>query len=112
MEDHHFASSSMPAVRRSFFVRDSIPGLLPWHVRLGLPPFPLATAWLGPARQPLLERALALGRRLARQQVGDADVLVERRPMDAPSTAEQPTDTPLLGRTMRQPGIPGQRHGD
>src|SRR5207244_3065570 len=67
---------------------------------------------LGPSREPFLERTLTLGRRLTGQEIRDADILVEGRPVDAAATGDEPPGTPLLGRGVHQPRVPGQRHGD
>src|SRR5436309_865342 len=67
-----------------------------------------AAAWFASACQPFLERTLALGRRLSGQQVGDADVLVERRPVNALAAADEPPRISLRGRAVYQARVPAE----
>src|SRR4051794_11086044 len=68
--------------------------------------------WFGSSGEPLLKRALALRRRLPSQEVGDANVFIDLRPMNALAAADQSPGGAFFGACMRQAGIPSKRRGD
>jgi hypothetical protein len=80
----------------------------PRHSPGSLPP----AARLVPPRKPLLERTLAPGGRLTGEEVHDAPVFVDGRPMNALTAGDQPPGLPLLRRGVEQAGVPCDRRCD
>ncbi len=62
--------------------------------------------------EPLFEGALALAGRLAKENVFNADVFIEIRPVNALSPGNQAPVIALLGSRMQQPRIPCDRGRD
>lgn len=60
----------------------------------------------GGSLQPALERTLALSGSLPREQVGDADVLIQVGPVDPLAAADEVPPLALLGGRVCQPRIP------
>src|SRR5262249_21760336 len=64
------------------------------------------------AVEPFSQRALAFRGTLPQEQVDDADILVQVRPVDADAPADQPPVAALLGRRACQARKPTQRSND